>query len=170
MCLEVAKCAGIACLCVLATACGADDERVQAPPPATGVQTFTGCIGSTALPDRFVLSISKGRIATFGDPPGTFVPQPAPLPPGSPPPVQPPAGSVGLPGDGPDAVTKIVTFNLIGSGGMNMDAHIGHTVEILGDVQEIPEAMSAQNESDTLMRQLRVLSARHVSDECLGDP
>ena len=162
--------ARIACMCVTTACGGGGDEWVQPPPPTTGVQVFIGCIGSTALPDRFVLSISKGRNATFGDPPGTIVPQPAPLPPGSPPPVPPPIGSVGLPGDGPDAVTKIVTYNLVGSGGLDMSAHVGHTVEISGDVQEIPESQRAQEDADVLMRQLRVVSARHVADHCLGDP
>jgi hypothetical protein len=84
--------------------------------------------------------------------------------------VPPPAGSVGLPGDGPDAVTKIVTYNLVGSGGMDMSAHVGHTVEIVGDVQDLPESSRAQDDPDILMRQLRVTSARHVADHCLGDP
>jgi hypothetical protein len=143
---------------------------VETPPPATGVQKFVGCIGATGQPDRFVFSVSKGRSATYGDPPGTIVPQPAPLPPGSPPPVTPPAGSVGLPGDGADAVTRIETYNLVGNGGIDLTTHVGHTVEIVGDVEEIPEAERASRGTVTLMRQLRVASARHLSEECLGDP
>ena len=167
----VVRGAGIACLGIISAACGASDrEWVDAPPPTTGTQKFVGCVGATSQPDRFVFSVSKGRNATYGDPPGTIVPQPAPLPPGSPPPVTPPAGSVGLPGDGADAITRIATYNLVGDGGLDLAAHVGHTVQIVGDLEEIPEAERASPGSDTLMRQLRVTSATHVSDECLGDP
>lgn len=156
---------------VLSSACGSDPQWVQAPPPTTGNVKFLGCIGPTGLPDRFILSVAEGRSATYGDPPGTVVPQPGRLPPGSPPPATPPAGSVGLPGDGPDAVTKIVTYNLVGTGGLDMSKHLGHAVEIVGDIQEIPEAQRASGEADKmLMRQLHVVSARHVADHCLGDP
>ncbi len=158
-----AVCAGMLC-----AACNA--QWVEAPPPTTGPQKFMGCIGPTGQPDRFILSVAEGRSATYGDPPGTPVPQPGALPPGSPPPAAPPAGSVGLPGDGPDATTKIVTYNLIGAGGLDMKAHVGHTVEIVGDIQELPEAQRASGEAKNLVRQLRVTSARHVANECLGDP
>ena len=168
----LSKGAWIGCWCVVSAACGSESAQwVQAPPPTTGTQKFIGCIGPTGLPNRFVLSVSEGRNATYGDPPGTIVPQPAALPPGAPPPITPPAGSIGLPGDGADSVTKIVAYNLIGNGGLNLNAHIGHTVEIVGDVQELPEAdRVSRGEADKLMRQLQVGSARHVADQCLGDP
>jgi hypothetical protein len=63
-----------------------------------------------------------------------------------------------------------VTYNLVGDGGLDLGAHLGHTVEITGDVQEIPEAQRASGEAKNLMRQLHVASARHISDQCLGDP
>lgn len=154
---------------IVTGACGGTQPWVEAPPPTTGPQKFVGCIGPTGEADRFILSVAEGRSATFGDPPGTIVPQASPLPPGSPPPAT-PRGSVGLPGDGPDAVTKIVTYTLVGSGGLDMGAHLGHTVEVTGDIQEIPEAQRASGEAKNLVRQLHVVSARHVSDHCLGDP
>ena len=149
--------------------CGGTQPWVEAPPPTTGTQKFVGCIGPTGLADRFVLSVAEGRSATYGDPPGTVVPQASPLPSGLPPTAT-SRGSVGLPGDGPDAVTKIVTYNLVGNGGLDMGAHLGHTVEIRGDIQEIPEAQRASGEAKHLVRQLHVASARHISDQCLGDP
>ena len=167
---SIAARAGALSVGVLCAACGSDTQWVEAPPPTTGRQTFLGCVGPTGIPDRFVFVVSEGRNATHGDPPGTMVPQPAPLPPGSPPPAMPPKGSVGLPGDGGDAVTKVVTYNLVGSGGLDLKSHIGHTVEIIGNVEEIPEAHRASGEASKLMRQLHVTSARHVADKCLGDP
>jgi hypothetical protein len=53
---------------------------------------------------------------------------------------------------------------------MDMGGHLGHTVEITGDIQEIPEAQRASGEAHDLVRQLHVVSARHISDQCLGDP
>jgi hypothetical protein len=82
----------------------------------------------------------------------------------------PPAGSAGLPGDGADAVTKIVTYNLVGSGGIDMSAHIGHTVEIVGDVAEFSEAQRASKAPSVVTGQLHVTSARHIADRCVGDP
>jgi len=87
----------------------------------------------------------------------THVPQPAPLPPR--------VASAGA-AAGRECrparrrtrcVTKIVTYNLLGNGGMDMRAHVGHTVEILGDIQEIPVSRRAQEDADVLMRQLRVV-------------
>jgi hypothetical protein len=74
-----------------------------------------------------------------------------------------------LPGDGPDAVTKIVTYNLVGQGGLDMNAHLGHTVEIVGDIEEIPEAQRVSGAAKNVVRQLHVVSARHVADHCVGD-
>jgi hypothetical protein len=156
---------------VLSAACGSGDRQsVRSPQPTTGPQTFLGCIGPTNLPDRFILSVAEGRNATYGAPPRTPVPEPGPPPPASHPRRQPPLGSVGLPGDGPDPITKIVTYNLVGEGGLDMNAHVGHTVEIVGDVQEIPEVERAAGKGSEFVRQLHVTTARHVADHCLGDP
>lgn len=157
----------LAMAAVLSSCDGAGRWGSTPPPAAPGVQKFVGCIGPTGQPDVFVFAVAEARNAHAGDPPGTVVPQKSPLPPGSPSPKSaPPVATVGTPGGGPTPTTRIESYRLEGTGGLNLRDHVGHTVEIVGDVVEVPESRRASGQSEEAMRALRVNSARHLAEHC----
>lgn len=51
---------------------------------------------------------------------------------------------------------RIETYGLVGSGGLRLSDHVGHTIEVTGALEEAGDAFP----------HLRASSARHVSTEC----
>lgn len=139
--------------------CARDEETTPAPEAAPEVsQRYVGCIGPTADPKAFVLSVAEGRDFTTGEPPGTPIPQKSELPEGAPPPAPPVTVTSGTPGGGPTPTTKIVTYRLLGDAG-TLREHVGHTVEVLGTAQPLADqhpasAVSAGTLSVTSVRML----------------
>lgn len=160
----------VAVTALAAWACEGVGRWSLAPPSAEpGPQKFIGCVGQTGNPDVFVVAVAMARKAHAGAPPGTVVPQKSQLPPGSPPPERPRVATVGPPGDGADPTTRIDSYLLVGNGGLDLRKHVGHTINIVGDVQEIPESTRVVAKTEGALRELHVKSARHVADNCTAD-
>jgi hypothetical protein len=161
-------CIVVSAAALTAWACDGGGRWESAPPPANpGAVTLVGCVSQTGQPDEFVFAVATARKAHAEAPPGTVVPQRSPLPPGSPSPrSEPPVGTVGPPGGGETPTTKIESYRLEGDGGLNLREHVGHTIEIVGDVKEPPEARRSSGEATGEMRDLRVRSATHIADHC----
>jgi hypothetical protein len=142
--------------------------RDDAPAPVSvsapaGSQRYVGCLGPTADPKTFVLSVAEGRDFTTGEAPGTPIPQKSELPEGAPPPAPPVPATSGTPGGGPTPVTKIVTYSLLDDGTANLRDHVGHTIEVVGT--HTPPA--ADHPSATVSEgKLNVVSTRMVADYC----
>lgn len=146
---------------------GCARDEVSTPAPAATApavsERYVGCIGSTADPNTFVLSVAEGRDFTTGEPPGTPIPQKSELPEGAPPPNPPVTVTSGTPGGGPKPGTKIVTYQLVGDGGKNLGEHLGDTVEVLGTHQPPTDDSST---SRTSAGTLSVTSLRVLADYC----
>jgi len=56
----------------------------------------------------------------------------------------------------PNDPLRIETYGLVGSGGLLLSDHVGHTIEVTGALEEAGEAFP----------RLRVSSARHVAASC----
>ena len=155
----LAACGSLACG-------GSDAEPPPAAEPAPVAQVYRGCVGQTGEPGVFLLTVSQGRDATTGAPPGTVVPQsPTQLPPGVPKP-EPRVATEGLPGKGPDPIHKTESYRLVGSGGLDLGQHVGHTIEISGELDQPPPAERPAGYEEELFPELRVKTARHLADEC----
>lgn len=149
---------------VLTLGCGRDEVSTPAPEqtaPAVS-QRYVGCIGPTAYPNTFVVSVAEGRDFTTGEPPGTPIPQKSELPEGAPPPNPPVTVTSGTPGGGPTPTTKILTYRLMGDGGKNLQEHVGHTVEILGTLERDVDDRPGGPSAGTLL----VASLRDLADHC----
>lgn len=55
-----------------------------------------------------------------------------------------------------DDPLRIETYGLVGYGGLALSDHIGHTLEVMGALEEAGEAFA----------RVRVSSSRHVADSC----
>ena len=152
---------------VVVTGCGGTRDAERPPVAGTNVslvsQRYVGCIGPTADPQQFILSALEGRDFTTGEPPGTPIPRKSELPEGAPPPLPPITVTTGTPGGGPTPTTKVVTYRLVGDGGINLLNHVGHTVEVLG-TQEPASANGAA--SNDVTPPLYVTSVRVLADHC----
>ena len=145
---------------------GSDSEPPAAAEPAPVAQIFRGCVGQTGEPGVFLLTVSQGRDATAGAPAGTVVPQsPTQLPPGVPRP-EPRVATEGLPGKGPDPIHRTESYRLVGSGGLELEAHVGHTIEVSGELDQPPQAQRPAGYREELFPELRVKTARHLAPEC----
>jgi hypothetical protein len=159
---------------LMAIACRSADGPAVDPKALAADTSVTGCVAQTGQPDVFLLSVAVPRDAQFGSPAGTVVPQPSRSPdvPQSAGPAPtggnrggitsetPPAGASSGPGAGPTSTTKIDTYRLVGSGGLNLQAHVGHTIEVKGSRRTL-------SGSSVLAGELHVESARAIAAECL---
>jgi hypothetical protein len=170
--------------CMVAAACGRGDET----PPAVDGGTasvgtaFVGCVAQTGQPDVFLLSIVQPRDAQANSPAGSAVPQgnesSAPVEQGTNRNAPVATGGVGSPaeaaaagtgtgpGSGPTTTARIETYRLTGTGGLDLRAHVGRTIEVTGSVQELPGDRRIDGTTQ-LMGELHVASARPVADECV---
>jgi hypothetical protein len=158
--------AGVPLLAAALVACGNDrastfqSSRETAPHIS---QRFVGCIGPTAQPDTFVLSVAEARDFTRDEPPGTPIPQTSMLPEGAPPPVPPVTVTSGTPGGGPTPTTRIVTYALIGDGGAKLNELVGHTVEVLGSPRGEDERADSPGKTRDV---LYVTSVNDIASSC----
>lgn len=161
--------ATICCVAGMTLACGGGEEAsqaTQAPPggTSTGIsQRYVGCIGPTANPNMYLLSVTEGRDFTTGEPPGTPIPRQSRLPEGAPPPIPPVTVTSGTPGGGPTPTTEVVTYRLRGE---DLHQYVGHTVEILGR-PERPSGERDERSSDTERSELLyIASIRDIANHC----
>jgi hypothetical protein len=142
---------------------GAQDGGLpaEAGAPPVDQEVFVGCLQSAGRPDAFLLGVSWPE--TAGTPAaGTALPPEPPTPTGVPlspgvPESPPVAGTGEPPRAGTTPLTDIETYVLVGSGGLSLGDHVGHTVEITGRLERL--------EGQEFPR-LHVSSARHVSAQC----
>ena len=149
---------------VWALGCARDEVTMREPAAtsASASQRYVGCIGPTADPNTFIVSVAEGRDFTTGEPAGTPIPQKSELPEGAPPPNPPVTVTSGTPGGGPTPTTKILTYRLLGDGGKNLREHVGHTVEILGTLEQPDDRPPSTVSAGTLV----VTSLRDLADYC----
>ena len=172
---------------IAAIACGRTSE-VDNPPPVEGDEshlekpgeiTVRGCVGATGRPDLFLLSVSERDTEyTRDDVPGSVVPRPgdSPLPPGtagrSSPATRPRPGYT-YRGETTAWTLETEVYQLVGTGGLDLTEHLGHTVDVTGTVAEAPEppggatAVEARTAATPRPGSLVVRTAEHVFDNCL---
>jgi hypothetical protein len=123
-------------------------------------------VAQTGQPDVFLLSIVGPRNTQGDSPAGTVIPRSTQGPPESSPREDDlnPVATIG-PGAGPTTTTAIETYRLVGNGGLDLRAQVGHMLEVKGEVQrtsaDAPGGGAAAPTGDLLVE-----SARQLADEC----
>jgi hypothetical protein len=148
---------------MLTAACGGDVSSTSVEDPMRGLPStvarrYVGCVGPTAAPDTFVLSVAEGRDFTADTPAGTPVPEKSELPQGVTAPIPPVTVTSGSPGGGPTPTTKIVTYTIFEKSGVELRSRVGHTVEVVGEPTREPEGQRPG--------MLDISSVRDLADHC----